>query len=173
MIREDSYLLVDGYNIIFDWEILKKLAEVSLESARDKLLDIMSNYAGVSAESVIIVFDAYQVLGGLGSITKHSNITVVFTKEAETADSYIEKYAHRLAKSHSIRVATSDYLEQLIILSKGATRLSARELELEVIVVQQKIEERLLQMRPIKNNELMDNVDLKTAIWLEKMRRGE
>ncbi len=127
-----DYLLVDGYNIIFAWDDLKELAAENLDSARDKLIDIMSNYQGYTGCELILVFDAYKVKQNQGSITKRGNIYVVYTKEAETADMYIEKTTHSLGRKHKVTVATSDALEQLIIMGQGALRMSARGLKEEV-----------------------------------------
>lgn len=123
----DEYLLVDGYNIIFAWKELKELSKHSLDAARDRLIDILCNYRGFRKCHVILVFDAYKVKGGQGSMEKIHGIDVVYTKEAETADMYIEKTTHELGKKHRVRVATSDSLEQIIILGGGAIRVSANE----------------------------------------------
>ena len=122
-----EYLLIDGYNIIFAWESLKELAKTSLEAAREALISRVSTYQAMKQIEVIIVFDAYRVKGNRGEVEKVNNITVVYTKEAETADSYIERATHELSKNHKVRVATSDNLEQLIILGNGALRVSAME----------------------------------------------
>lgn len=129
---EKEYLLVDGYNVIFAWDDLKALAAVNIDSARDKLIDIMSNYQGYVGCELILVFDAYKVKQNLGSITKHGNIHVVYTKEAETADMYIEKTTHELGRKYKVTVASSDGLEQLIIMGQGALRMSSRGLREEV-----------------------------------------
>ncbi len=128
----DKYLLVDGYNIIFAWEDLNKLSEVNVEGARNKLLDIMCNYQGYTGATVIVVFDAYKVKGNPGSVQKYHNIHVVYTKEAETADQYIEKTVHKIAKKNEVTVATSDALEQMIIWGAGASRMSALGLRAEL-----------------------------------------
>jgi predicted RNA-binding protein with PIN domain len=130
--RLDDYLLVDGYNIIFAWEDLNELSKTNINSARDKLLDIMCNYQGYTKKNVIVVFDAYKVQGGQGAEFDYHNIHVVYTKEAQTADQYIEKFTNKLAKMYNITVATSDRLEQMIIWGQGARRLSARGLLEEV-----------------------------------------
>ena len=127
-----EYLLVDGYNIIFAWDELKELARQDVAAARAALEDILSNYQGFRKCVVILVFDAYKVKGNPGSVEKKNNIYVVYTKEAETADSYIEKATYDLGRNHRVRVATSDGLEQLIILGHGALRLSARAFKAEV-----------------------------------------
>lgn len=128
----DKYLLVDGYNIIFAWQELKELSVINFDAARMKLMDIMCNYQGYKNVVVIIVFDAYKVRGGKGDVQKYNNIHVIYTKEAETADQYIEKAVHELGKKHDVTVATSDALEQMIIWGEGAKRLSARELKTEI-----------------------------------------
>jgi len=122
---KEEYLLVDGYNIIFAWEELRALAAHNIDSARDKLMDILSNYQGIQGMTLILVFDAYKVKGNPGSVQKYHNIYVVYTKEAETADQYIEKTVHQIAKEHQVTVATSDALEQMIIWGSGAMRMSA------------------------------------------------
>ncbi len=124
--RLQEVLLVDGYNIIFAWEELRSLAEVNIQSARDKLMDICCNYQGYSGAALILVYDAYRVKGNPGSVQKYHNIYVVYTKEAETADQYIEKTVHEIGRKRRVTVATSDALEQMIILGDGAVRMSAR-----------------------------------------------
>ncbi len=136
-----EYLLVDGYNIIFSWDELKKLSETSLEAARTTLMDMMCNYQGFVQCTLILVFDAYKVKGNPGEAIKYHNINVVYTKEAETADMYIEKVTHEIGKKHNVTVATSDGLEQLIVIGQGAKRMSAREFHGEVERVYQRIRE--------------------------------
>ncbi len=166
-----EYLLVDGYNIIHAWEDLKIIAEGSLESARDKLVDIMSNYQGFKKIKVIVVFDAHKVKGSIGKIYQHQNIMVVFTKEAETADHYIEKIAHDIGCLYRVRVATSDALEQIIILGRGATRVSARELYDEVNLMENTIRQQYIEKQSAKKNALETFLDPKVADWMEKLRR--
>ncbi len=127
-----EYLLVDGYNVIFSWDNLKKLADSSIDGARNALINILCNYQGYKRCEIIVVFDAYKVKGNHREIEKVNNITVVYTKEAETADMYIEKASLDLAKKHKVRVVTSDALEQVIILGNGALRVSSREFQAEV-----------------------------------------
>ena len=127
-----EYLLVDGYNIIFAWDELKTIAEENLDAARKQLCDILSNYRGFRKCRVIAVFDAYKVKGGQGSVEKYHGIHVVYTKEAETADAYIERATYEIGKHHRVRVATSDGPEQLIILGHGALRISASAFRQEV-----------------------------------------
>lgn len=134
-----EYLLVDGYNVIFAWDNLNKLAESSIDGARNALINILCNYQGYKKCEVIVVFDAYKVKGNHREIEKVNNITVVYTKEAETADMYIEKASLDLAKKHKVRVVTSDALEQVIILGNGALRVSSREFQAEVSAAEQTI----------------------------------
>lgn len=137
----ERYLLVDGYNIIFAWDELKRLAEMELELARERLVTYLCNYAAVRKIRVILVFDAYKVKGSHGAVERVHNIDVVYTKEAETADMYIEKVTHELSRNHRVRVATSDGLEQLIILGGGAVRTTADELWAEVNETEESIRE--------------------------------
>lgn len=130
--RKEEFLIVDGYNIIFAWEELKELAQVNIESAKGKLMDILSNYQGFKKCKVILVFDAYKVKDYKGESQAYHNISVVYTKTAETADAYIEKVAHKMSKEFDVIVATSDVVEQLIIMSAGARKLSAKQLWEEV-----------------------------------------
>jgi len=140
---QDHYLLVDGYNIIFAWDDLRELALRDIKSARDKLMDILSNFAGYRPEKVILVFDAYKVAGGPREVLRWHNIDVVFTKEAETADLYIEKTAHTLvSQKYKVTVATSDAVEQIIIFGAGAYRMSAQMLLEEIIFTERELRER-------------------------------
>ena len=127
-----EYLLVDGYNIIFAWDELKKLAQDDLETARERLIEQLRNYQGFLQSPVIVVFDAYKVKNNPGSVENRGGLSVVYTKEAETADMYIEKVTHELGKKHKVRVATSDGLEQVIILGHGALRVSAENFRKEI-----------------------------------------
>ena len=140
-----EYLLVDGYNIIFAWEELKAIARESLDAARKALCDLLCNFQGYQKCRVIAVFDAYKVRGGQGSVEKYHSIHVVYTKEAETADAYIERATYELGKRHRVRVATSDGPEQLIILGHGALRVSAAAFREEVEAVQGQIARILAQ----------------------------
>lgn len=136
-----DYLLVDGYNIIFAWDELKSAAAESLDFARSQLINILCSYQGYKQCELILVFDAYKVRGGREKIEKYCNITIVYTKESETADSYIEKVTHQLSEKHRVRVATSDGLEQLIILGNGAMRISADEFHHEVREAEKAVKE--------------------------------
>mgnify|MGYP000558054502 CR=1 FL=1 len=133
--KPEEYLLVDGYNIIFAWPELRELAQINLDSARDKLMDILCNYQGYQGCRLILVYDAYKVKGNPGSVMKYHNIEVVYTKEAETADQYIERTTHELGakpQKYRVTVATSDALEQMIIWGNGAVRMSALGLKAAV-----------------------------------------
>lgn len=153
-VAKDQYLLVDGYNIIFAWENLKETAKHSLESARIELLDILTNYQSQKSEKIIVVFDAYRVAGNPGSISKYHQIDVVYTKEAETADQYIERFVEKIRPDYEVTVATSDVLEQVIIMGKGAKRLSAEYFKEEVDRVQKNIQERLIEQEEGLNNKI-------------------
>ena len=131
-IRADDYLLVDGYNIIFAWDELRSMAAADINAAREALINVLSNYQSVRKCHLIVVFDAYKVKGGMGSIEKRHGLHIVYTKEAETADMYIEQASYDLSRKHRVRVATSDGMEQMIILGHGAERISATELKWEV-----------------------------------------
>ena len=145
-IGKDDYLLVDGYNIIFAWQELKELADINIDSARDKLIEKLANYQGYKGCKLILVFDAYKVKGGKENVIKQGDMWIVYTKEAETADRYIAKASLELTDKGMVRVATSDALIQMIIFGSGAVRTSARELEAEVKHVEGQIAEKLEKM---------------------------
>ena len=134
---------MDGYNIIFAWEDLKKIAADNLDAARAQLIHILANYRGWRQCSLILVFDAYRVKDNPGSVEEQSGISIVYTKEAETADTYIERISHELAKDCRVRVATSDGTEQIIILGNGAFRMSAEELRQEIRETERQIAEHM------------------------------
>ncbi len=150
--KKKEYLLVDGYNIIFAWEELSDLAKTNLDSARGKLLDIMSNYAGFTGKSVIVVFDAYRVAGHQVEKTMYHNVYVVYTREAMTADEYIEEEAHELKKQYNVTVATSDKVVQVITWGKGAIILSAKDLLEEVDRVVSKVRTEHLEKDPMSGH---------------------
>lgn len=170
-IREE-YLLVDGYNIIFAWEELKELAEVNIEGARDKLMDILCNYQGYRNCTVILVFDAYKVEGNLGEVQQYQNINVVYTKEAETADQYIEKTVRNIGRKYDVTVATSDALEQIIIMGQGAQRLSAPGLKEEVERMLKEIRSEYLGRPAEERNYLFDSLTEEMAKEMESVRLG-
>ena len=171
--KKEEYLLVDGYNIIFAWEELKELAKSDLKSARDKLMDVLCNYQGYKKCTLILVFDAYKVEGGSGSVMKYHNIHVVYTKEAETADQYIEKTVRRIGRNHHVTVATSDALEQVIILGHGAARMSALGLKEEVELALLELRREHLGKVENDRNYLFDYLTKEDARQLEKVRLGE
>ena len=169
----EEYLLVDGYNIIFAWESLKELAQTNLDGARGKLMDIMSNYQAYRRMHLILVFDAYKVKGNPGSTMRYHNIDVVYTKEAETADQYIEKVSHDISKKYRVRVATSDGLEQLIIMGAGATRVSAREFEREVMEAGEELRKTYLEQtgQPAGGkNYLLEGAPEEVLAYMESIR---
>ncbi len=172
-----EYLLVDGYNIIFAWEELNELAKVNIDGARYRLMDILCNYQGYKKCILIVVFDAYKVTGNIGSASKYHNINVVYTKEAETADQYIEKLAHKIGGKYRVTVATSDGLEQLIIRSQGCLLLSARDLKEEVEYVNALIaEEKERVTTGPKNsgkNYLLSHADEEMREYFEDVRLGK
>ena len=130
---QEQFLLVDGYNMIFAWDELKRIAKEDLEQARQALIHILCNYQGFRGGNLILVFDAYKVSGGKEKIEKHNGIYVVYTREAQLADNYIERVTNRLDRRYQIRVATSDALEQIITLAHGALRISAQSFHREVV----------------------------------------
>lgn len=170
--KREEYLLVDGYNIIFAWEDLSDLARVDLAAARGKLMDILSNYQGWKQMKLILVFDAYKVEGNIGSVSKYHNIYIVYTKEAETADQYIEKTVHEIGKKYQVTVATSDALEQMIIMGAGAIRMSARNLREEIENANIEIRAELSENRKEKGNAnyLFEGVSRDLAELIEDIR---
>lgn len=168
-----EYLLVDGYNIIFAWEELNELAKASIDAARNKLMDILSNYQGFIGCTLILVFDAYKVKGNQGEVQKYHNIYVVYTKEAETADQYIEKTTHEIGRKYKVTVATSDALEQVIVMGQGAYRISARDFYEEVERTEKQIREINERERGEKRNYLLDYARKEDAREMEKVRLGK
>lgn len=170
---EKEYLLVDGYNIIFAWDDLKELAKVNIEAARNKLMDIMCNYQGYKDVTLILVYDAYKVKGNPGEIFKYHNIHVVYTKEAETADQYIEKTVHEIGRKYQVTVATSDGMEQVIIMGQGAQRMSARGLLDEVEAMNQEIRKQHLSKSAKNGQYLFENLSDELAEDMEDIRLGK
>ena len=167
-----EYLLVDGYNIIFAWDDLKELAKENIEAARNKLMDVMCNYQGFKKCILILVFDAYKVEGYAMEVQKYHNIHVVYTKEAETADMYIEKVVHEIGRKYHVTVATSDGIEQVITLGQGGTLISAREFREEVEIVRKQIREECELRRESSRNYLFDHMDRELADHMEEVRLG-
>ncbi len=156
--KKPQYLLVDGYNIIFAWEDLKELAQTTIDGARGKLLDVLCNYQGMKKCEVIVVFDAYRVQGHRTEVLDYHNIHVVYTKEAETADQYIEKFAHENSKRYDVTVATSDGLEQIIIMGQGCQLLSARDLQQEISRQEDMLRQDYLEKQPKARNLLGESM---------------
>lgn len=156
--RQREYLFVDAYNIINSWESLRKLADINLEEARIELLEVLAEYHHFSGIEIIVVFDAHLVKANNGKEEYFKGIKVVFTKENQTADHYIEKTLDSLGRIKRIRVATSDWLEQQMILSRGGTRISARELEIE-IKSKKELMEKKTKFEKHKNNLHLGSLD--------------
>lgn len=171
--RQEEYLLVDGYNIIFSWEELNELAKKNIHAACDKLMDILSNYQGYRKCTLILVFDAYKVEGHVEEIITYHNIYVVYTKEAETADQYIEKTVHRIGRQYQVTVATSDGLEQVIIMGQGAHRISAQGLKKEIEDTEKTAREEWHQRRQSSKTYLFDHMSEEMQEQMEKIRLGE
>ena len=171
--RQEEYLLVDGYNIIFSWEELNELAKENIHAACDKVMDILSNYQGYRKCTLILVFDAYKVEGHAEEIIPYHNIYVVYTKEAETADQYIEKTVHRIGRQYQVTVATSDGLEQIIIMGQGAHRISAQGLKKEIEDTEKTAREEWHQRRQSSKTYLFDHMSEEMQEQMEKIRLGE
>ena len=170
---QEEYLLVDGYNIIFAWPELKELADADVRAAQTKLMDILSNYQGYKKCTLILVFDAYKVEGHQEEVLTYHNIHVVYTKEAETADQYIEKTVHKIGRQHQVTVATSDGLEQIIIMGQGASRISARGLKEEIEETRKQLRQEWHQHRQSSHTYLFDHADAETAKLMEEVRLGK
>ena len=165
--KKDEYLLVDGYNVIFAWPELKELAEESMDASRNSLLDSLSKYQSLQKCNIIVVFDAYRVQRHREEIIKYHNINVVYTKEAQTADLYIEKFAYDNKKRYDITVATSDALEQIIIRGTGSAVISARELKLEIERVNESINQTLQEKQTKSRNFLGESISANTKKQIE------
>ena len=156
-------MLVDGYNVIFAWPELKELAEESMDASRNSLLDSLSKYQSLQKCNIIVVFDAYRVQRHREEIIKYHNINVVYTKEAQTADLYIEKFAYDNKKRYDITVATSDALEQIIIRGTGSAVISARELKLEIERVNESINQTLQEKQTKSRNFLGESTSIQRS----------
>lgn len=170
--EETEYLLVDGYNIIFAWEELRELSKTTIEGARHRLMDILCNYQGYKKCTLILVFDAYKVSGNTGEALDYHNIHVVYTKEAETADQYIEKLAHRIGRRYSVTVATSDGLEQLIIYGQGCRLMSAKDLKEDIEWTNQLIRDEKERLEASGKHYLFQGADKELKDYLEEVRLG-
>lgn len=167
-----SYLIVDGYNIINAWDDLKYIAISDLEGAREKLIDLIIEYAEFTGRKAIIVFDAYNIKNSKETVENRKHIQVVYTKEHQTADSYIEKFITSLSKYDDVKVATNDYAEQQIVWGKGATRISSRELKLDLEHAKKSMKEKnSSNQKKIQRNWLEDRLDKETLSKLENIRR--
>ena len=171
--RKEEYLLVDGYNIIFSWEELNELAKENIHAACDKLMDILSNYQGYRKCTLILVLDAYKVEGHREEVIPYHNIYVVYTKEAETADQYIEKTVHKIGRQYQVTVATSDGLEQVIIMGQGAHRISAQGLKKEIEDTEKAARAEWHQRRQSSKTYLFDHMSEEMQEQMEKIRLGE
>ena len=167
-----EYLVVDGYNVINAWRDIFDLSKEPLEDCRERFLSMLSNYQGYKNIQVLVVFDAHLVKGGTERVENYDKLTVVYTKENESADNYIERFVYKMAEEYRIRVATSDYLEQRIILNVGGIRMSSRELKEEIFSVT-KNNKRTSQDNQGKTNTIMSNVSPELLKRLEDMRRGK
>jgi len=165
-----EYLLVDGYNIIFAWDELSEMAKENVDGARGRLMDLLCNYQGMKKCNLILVFDAYRVQNHQTEILDYHNIHVVYTKEAETADQFIEKFAHENGTKYKVTVATSDGMEQIIIRGQGCFLLSARELKEEIEVMDKKIREEYLEPVSENKNKWMDALSSKGAEEMKKLQ---
>ena len=169
VIKREKYLLVDGYNVIFAWEELNELAKVNIDGARGRLMDILCDYQGIRKCHLIVVFDAYRVKGHPTEISDYHNIHVVYTKEAETADQFIEKFAHENGRKYDVTVATSDGLEQIIIRGQGCGLISAREFEKEVAAVKKGVVSRLQEQKQ-SGHTLMDSLSEDSRKELDSLK---
>ena len=160
---------MDGYDVVFAWDDLNELAKYNIESARGKLMDILSNYQGYKKMTLILVFDAYKVKGNQGEVGMYHNIHVVYTKEAETADQYIEKTVHRIGHNGNVTVASSDGLEQIIIMGAGAHRLSARDLRTEIEHTNGQIRENYLEKEQKTKSYLLENASGELGDFLKEL----
>ncbi len=171
--RQEEYLLVDGYNIIFSWDELNEMAKTNIAAARQKLMDVLCNYQGFKKCTLILVFDAYKVEGFQGEVQKYHNIHVVYTKEAETADQYIEKTVHQIAQKYKVTVATSDATEQVIIWGAGAMRMSAQGLLQEVTETNKEIRRLLEETKKAGKESMLKGLPPEVAELLEEVRLGK
>lgn len=169
--NKTRYLLVDGYNIIFSWKELREMAKTNINDAKNHLTQTLANFGGFTGETVILVFDAHKVKSGIENTTKQYGIYIVHTKEAETADNYIEKLVADIKPDYNVRVATSDFMEQIITIAKGATRLSADDLKYEISLFENDIKDKYLGKKQIKSNTLLENLTPDLYEWFDDMRK--
>lgn len=167
-----DYLLVDGYNIINSWTGVFDTTKDSLEECRIKLLDILANYQGYKKICIIAVFDSHLVKKAREKREKYLGLEVVFTRENVTADIFIERFVHKYSSQHVIRVATSDYLEQTLVLSGGGIRVSSRELREEIMGTEKRIKQEMA-LKKVDSHSIMSRLDAVLLEKLEKMRRNK
>ena len=165
-------LFVDGYNVINSWPNLKRVKDFSYESSRLQLIGILQNYSGFKGHKMFVVFDAHMVKGSIEKKERQGNLVVVFTKEGETADDYIERMVNNMGRKSEVCVVTSDSLEQQVTFQRGATRMSSIEFYHEVISTQKKIQLKIEKKYLEKRNWLEESIDEKTLEKLEKIRRS-
>lgn len=170
---KEEYLLVDGYNIVFAWPELNELADSNMDGARIRLLDALSNYQGIKRCKIIVVFDSYRVEGHAEEVVRYHNIHMVYTKEAQTADQYIEKFAHDNQRKYNITVATSDGLQQIIIRGAGCNLLSARELKIEIEEANERVKQEYAEKKGEGRNFLMDSLSTEARQQMEDMMKEE
>jgi predicted RNA-binding protein with PIN domain len=163
---------VDGYNVINSWPNLKKIKEYSYESSRIQLIDTLQNYSEFKGYKMFIVFDAHMVKGSLEKKERLGNLVVIFTKEGETADSYIERTVNNIGRKSEVCVVTSDSLEQQVAFQRGAIRMSSIEFYYEVNNIEKKIQTKTEKMYSKKRSLLEERIDKETLEKLEKIRRG-
>ena len=166
-----KYLIVDGYNIINAWEELREISITDLDHSREKLIDRIIEYSEYTGRKGIVVFDAYNVKNSKENTERRKNVIIIYTKEHQTADSYIEWFMSTLSKYDDVKVATNDYAEQQIVLGKGATRISSRELKIELDRIKSKIKEEN-KSKKIQRNWLEERLDTDTLSKLENIRRN-
>jgi len=167
-----EYLVIDGYNVINSWTDVFNLERDSMEECREKFLEIISNFQGYRKLNIIVVFDAHMVKGSQEKQEYHDRVLVVFTRENETADNYIERLVYKLGNTHTIRVVTSDYLEQTTVLRSGGVRVTPAELKQEIKKAE-KSGRNALEKRPVVSSPLMSRIRPDLAQKLEKMRRDK
>jgi predicted RNA-binding protein with PIN domain len=170
--KPKEYLFVDGYNVINSWNNLRELSSLNLEVAREELIEIMAEYQYYSGIKIIVVFDAHLVKGNSGKKETIKDVEVVYTKESETADQYIERRLDDIGRIERVRVATSDWMEQQIVLGRGGTRISARELEVEIFNYKKLIKQKR-KAENVKNNLLIGRLDEETLKKLNKWGKNQ
>ncbi len=165
-------IFVDGYNVVNSWPDLKAIKEYSYESARQKLIDDLQNYSSYTGYKIILVFDAHKVPGSIEKKEKSGNLTIVFTKDGETADSYIERYVNNIGRKIEVMVVTSDSLEQQVTFQRGATRMSSLEFYHETKAVENAIKKKADKVKVNQRHLIEDRIEKSVLEKLEKIRRS-